>query len=960
MASILDRLLPRRSSALAGQVRVTSGYRPVSEVPGELWGRPRSTAGVRVDEHEALTLSAVWAACFRLANIAAMLPLGVYRKDDRGRTEQPDHPAARLLGTAPNPEQTAFTARHFMQFWKPLFGAACAEIGWDGAGRPSRLWPLEPWRVRPDWDDDNVLYFRVDGTRRVAAEDMLYVPHVTEDGVTGKGFVEFALESLGQAIAADRSAGRFFQNDMKPGGLLQHDGNPDPKARKEFREAWAQNHGGVENRGKVGVLWGGWKWVTTGMQIDPDKAQLLECTTPDTLVGMADGTRKPAGEVRAGDVVFGFDAGRLALIPSRVERVADNGTQPTVRIRTHRGREIVVTKNHPFWASKRLRNPKAHNSYQKTASGLSPGWIFAEHLAPGDYVAAGVGVVWAGTGEVSASDAYLIGAMVGDGHIRKGGCMAFANADPAVVGAVSDALAVHGAELRWKSNVNYEIKANCAVGRPRKGTRNNRIRALFADLGLEGTDSATKFVPDAIFRSGPAAVRAFLAGYIDTDGTVSRIDTVKAGLVVITTASRDLADGTQHALSLIGVNASVRFQSGVSSFDQPYTRWEIVVAGRRNVRRLAGEVCLIHPQKRERLATHASRDAREEKADFAAFDRIVSVEDAGELPTIAITVEGTHSHVTSGLVSHNTRQFSVVEVARWLNVPPHWLAELGRATWNNVEQQSIEALLYSISPMLVATEQEYDRKLLAPPRLYCKHAVNAMLRTDAKTRGEFYRLMREIGAYTANQVLAYEDENGIGPDGDRRFVPVNWQPADDLMTGGEAQAAAAKAAAAAKPPAASPDGNTPPETKPAAPKLSAGPNPAVVAALAGVAEHAAGMLLRKELNEARRAAKSARGLTQWMDEFYAGFEGTLAAGLLATAGLALAVKGAEATEETPAQLAGVWAASWVKTSRGQLLAAMECKAEEWPSRSAALFQLWEGRAGEAAARIAEGVRDAAG
>jgi phage portal protein BeeE len=40
-----------------------------------------SSAGVRVDEYEALTISAVFAACFRLANVAAMLPVGIYQKE---------------------------------------------------------------------------------------------------------------------------------------------------------------------------------------------------------------------------------------------------------------------------------------------------------------------------------------------------------------------------------------------------------------------------------------------------------------------------------------------------------------------------------------------------------------------------------------------------------------------------------------------------------------------------------------------------------------------------------------------------------------------------------------------------------------------------------------------------------------------------------------------------------------
>ena len=171
---ILDRLFPRRASESLGWRTVTATGR-WSEIPGQLWGSARSSsAGVDVDEFGALTISAVFAAVNRLANIAAMLPIGIYeRQPNHKRSELTSHPASKLLAIAANPDQTAFMARWFLQFWRPLFGAAVAEIGWDGAGRSQALWPLEPWRVKPGYDDAGQLVFRVDGNRLVAAADMI-------------------------------------------------------------------------------------------------------------------------------------------------------------------------------------------------------------------------------------------------------------------------------------------------------------------------------------------------------------------------------------------------------------------------------------------------------------------------------------------------------------------------------------------------------------------------------------------------------------------------------------------------------------------------------------------------------------------------------------------------------------------------------------------------------------------
>src|SRR3546814_12624544 len=44
------------------------------------------------------------------------------------------------------------------------------------------------------------------------------------------------------------------------------------------------------------------------------------------------------------------------------------------------------------------------------------------------------------------------------------------------------------------------------------------------------------------------------------------------------------------------------------------------------------------------------------------------------------------------------RAFNVVEVARAWGVPPHLLYELSRATFSNIEQQSLEFIMFSMMP----------------------------------------------------------------------------------------------------------------------------------------------------------------------------------------------------------------------------------------------------------------------
>lgn len=129
-----------------------------------------------------------------------------------------------------------------------------------------------------------------------------------------------------------------------------------------------------------------------------------------------------------------------------------------------------------------------------------------------------------------------------------------------------------------------------------------------------------------------------------------------------------------------------------------------------------------------------------------------------------------------------TRKFQVVEVARAFGVPPHLLAELERATFSNIEQQSIEFVRYSLRPWAVRLEKRANRLLATAERAagyYTHHNLDALMRGDLKSRYDAYAVGRQWGWLSANDVNALEDRNPI-PDGDVYLVPTNMVPADML------------------------------------------------------------------------------------------------------------------------------------------------------------------------------------
>ena len=125
-----------------------------------------------------------------------------------------------------------------------------------------------------------------------------------------------------------------------------------------------------------------------------------------------------------------------------------------------------------------------------------------------------------------------------------------------------------------------------------------------------------------------------------------------------------------------------------------------------------------------------------------------------------------------------TRQHQVEEICRWFGVPPHKVMHLARATFSNIEHQSIEVVVDSVVPWVKSFEQEANYKLFGQNRtnLLTKMNLNGLLRGDSTARAELYKSLFMVGAASPNTILRLENMNTIGPDGDKHFVPVNMIP----------------------------------------------------------------------------------------------------------------------------------------------------------------------------------------
>ena len=110
-------------------------------------------------------------------------------------------------------------------------------------------------------------------------------------------------------------------------------------------------------------------------------------------------------------------------------------------------------------------------------------------------------------------------------------------------------------------------------------------------------------------------------------------------------------------------------------------------------------------------------------------------------------------------------------------VPLFLLMETAKSTsWGTgLEQQALGFVIFDLNPTwLTPTEQRIAKELL-PAGIEAKYAVQGLMRGDSRARAEFYRVMREIGALSANEIRDLEDRPPV-EGGDTYLQPLNLAP----------------------------------------------------------------------------------------------------------------------------------------------------------------------------------------
>ena len=119
-----------------------------------------------------------------------------------------------------------------------------------------------------------------------------------------------------------------------------------------------------------------------------------------------------------------------------------------------------------------------------------------------------------------------------------------------------------------------------------------------------------------------------------------------------------------------------------------------------------------------------------------------------------------------------TRRFQVAEIARLYRVPPHTLGDLQFATFSNIEAQQLSFYRDTLLPWLARWEQEIKRKLVMADSVFAEHNVDGLLRGDTEARFSAYKIARDSGILSVNEIRRKENLNPV--DGGNTYLqPLN-------------------------------------------------------------------------------------------------------------------------------------------------------------------------------------------
>ncbi|MFN0191122.1 MAG: LAGLIDADG family homing endonuclease [Aestuariivirga sp.] len=373
------------------------------------------------------------------------------------------------------------------------------------------------------------------------------------------------------------------------------------------------------------------------------------CVTGDTWVMTSDGPRQVQDLVGRPFVAV-IDGNRFE---SGAKGFFATGRKPVYRLSTDRGFALTLTGNHPVLAV------KGRSRWNRETE-----WITAEELGAGDEIVLNDHRElhsWLGKGTLD--EGFLLGLLIGDGHLKT---------EKAVLSAWPLAAVVNGQQqsltgtMRAAQEAAFKLphRADFAGWFEISGRGEWRMAsAPLRDLALfYGMSTRNKTITPAMEGASSDFAKGLIRGLLDTDGSVQG-DHLKGASVRLSQSNLEILEACQRILLRLGITSTIyrnRRDAGFKSLpdgrggmrDYPIKAQHELVIANEGMARFAREIGFSDAEKQIRLESILKSLKRSPNRDrFHA--RVVALEPAGEAEVFDVNIPGANRFDANGFVAHN-------------------------------------------------------------------------------------------------------------------------------------------------------------------------------------------------------------------------------------------------------------------------------------------------------------------
>lgn len=282
-----------------------------------------------------------------------------------------------------------------------------------------------------------------------------------------------------------------------------------------------------------------------------------KCVAEGTLVTMSNGMQKPIENIIAKtDSVISMD--NFKFVSNEVLALVKQGCRDVYTVKTKTGRSVTVTANHPFWSA--------------------IGWKKLEDLKVGNYIAVSKDYPEIGTLSMESHKIRLLAYLIADGCLRSGSYVYTKHDQITIKDFIFCVEKMNDSVTTIDMN---NIRVCNKTGK--SGGKISNTKQWMMELGLDGSYSKDKKIPNIIFSLTNLGISEFLRALFTGDGSVWK-DRNNL-LISYSTSSEVMSHQVQHLLTRFGVVSSIK-----SKIWKGFVSYEVIISDTVNTTRFLEKI----------------------------------------------------------------------------------------------------------------------------------------------------------------------------------------------------------------------------------------------------------------------------------------------------------------------------------------------------------------------------------